>query len=84
MIIVDALNDNGLCDVRVIGITNDFYIVQSDFSRIEEAIGDYDNSSLIDGCSYRFTLKPMYEDDGSGAMRLDWYDIVEFENVTIL
>jgi len=75
MVTVEAFNDKKLINIRVVGVENDFYITKSDFDKFEEAIGDYDNDLLLDGHWYRFALKPMYEDDGSGAMRLDWYDI---------
>jgi len=72
MVIAEAWSDNGLDDVRVVGIKNDFYIVESDFDKIETAVKDYEDDQLLDGEWYRFELAPRNEDDGSGAMRLDW------------
>jgi hypothetical protein len=82
MVIAEAWSDNGLDDVRVVGIKNDFYIVESDFDKIETAIKDCIDDQMLDGEWYRFELVPRNEDDGSGAMRLDWYEIIKVECVT--
>jgi len=82
MVIAEAWSDNGLDDVRVVGIKNDFYIVESDFDKIETAVKDYEDDQLLDGEWYRFELAPRNEDDGSGAMRLDWYEVIKVECVT--
>lgn len=82
MVIAEAWSDNGLDDVRVVGIKNDFFIVASDFDKIEEAVKNCEDEQLLDCEWYRFELAPRNEDDGSGAMRLDWYEVVKIECVT--
>ena len=82
MVIVEAWSDNGLDDVRVVGIKNDFYIVESDFDKIETSVKDYENDQLLDNEWYRLELAPRHEDDGSGAMRIDWYEVIKVGCVT--
>lgn len=79
MVIAEAFSDNGLDDVRVVGVKNDFYIVESDFHKIDTAVKDCESEQLINNKWYRFNLSPRYEDDGSGVMRLDWYEVVNIE-----
>lgn len=82
MVIVEAWSDNGLDDVRVVGIKNDFYIDESDFDKIETSVKDYENDQLLDNEWYRFELAPRHEDDGSGVMRIDWYEVIKVGCVT--
>ncbi len=78
MIIAEAWCDSGaLDDIRITGLHECYYIVESDFSKVEEALGEVDCTELLNTEWYEFKLKPKYEDDGSGAQRMDWYEIVE-------
>lgn len=50
------MSDNGLDDVRAVGIKNDFFIVASDFEKIEEAVKNCEDDQLLDCEWYRFEL----------------------------
>lgn len=80
IVTAEAWSENGFHDVRVVGIDGT-YIIESDFHKIEEAIMDTSTESLFSSSWYRIELSPRFENDGSGLMVLDWYELISVEPI---
>jgi hypothetical protein len=63
MVTVEAWNDNGLEDIRVVGVKEGFYIQKKDFDKIQESLKEYEEFlkecneyNLLNSNWYQFEL----------------------------
>jgi len=83
MVKAEAYNDDGtLCDIRISYIHPNHFIVSYDIELITDSILNMNADDLKHDQWYEFELFPRWEDDGSGCMRLDWYEITNMSIIT--
>ena len=72
------LNDN----IEVSNISYDDSLSRYDFDYLHEAVSNIETKNLEPDEYYQFTFKRKYEDDGSGQMVFDWFELIETIKVT--
>ena len=85
MVTVEAWNDNGLEDIRVVGVKEGFYIQKKDFDKIEESLKEYEEFlkewneyNLLNNNWYQFELNQERSNDISTLNNEDyWYCVTK-------
>ena len=68
--------------IHIENISSDDYLDKNDFDYLEEAIQNIEMDKYKSDEWYQLTFKRQFEDDGSGARRFDWFELIESIKIT--